>query len=97
MIGISTFEQKANIMTGMIRLCVVSLKGKDDQLHSIETEATSGFAAAHAGISNWSTFWWYDSEGLIDVRSGGHHWRVRARRVSEWYSQMLRKKAGTGR
>lgn len=84
-------------MTGMTRRCVVSLKGKDDQLHSIETEATSVFAAAHAGISDWSTFWWYDIEGIIDVRSGDRLWRVRARRVSEWYSQMLRKKAGTGR
>jgi hypothetical protein len=35
---------------------VVSMKGKDDRLQAIETDAASLFAAAYAGIQKWVSF-----------------------------------------
>jgi len=63
------------------------MRGKDDQLHSIETDAESVFEAAYEGLHDWARLWWYSPDSIIEVRSGGDCWRVRPRRAAEWYAQ----------
>jgi hypothetical protein len=53
------------------------MRGNDDQLHSIETDADSLLEAAYAGLRDWCRMWWYFPEAVIDVRSGDDLWRVR--------------------
>ena len=73
-----------------MRYCLVSMTGKDDRVHSIEVDAESLFAAAHAGIHEWCRLWWYSGEALIEVRSGQQCWHVKAERISAWYSERFR-------
>ena len=66
--------------------------GKDGQLHSIETDADSLFAAAYAGLRSWSLLWWYDSDAVIEVRSADGAWKVKAAKVSAWYREQFGKR-----
>jgi hypothetical protein len=56
------------------------------QLHSIEIEAASLFAAAYHGIKDWARLWWFSPDDLIEVRAGEQCWHVRAKRVCAWYA-----------
>ena len=67
--------------------------GRDNQWHSLETEATSLFTAAYAGISEWNRFEWYRPDEMIEVRSGEQRWYVRARRVSAWNAERIRNRS----
>jgi hypothetical protein len=55
---------------GRMRRCVVSMKGKDNQLHSLETDATSLFAAVYEGVCCRSRLWWYSGDAVIEVQAG---------------------------
>lgn len=80
----------------MSRHCTVSIKGEDDQLHSVETDAESLFEAAYAGVQQWAKLWWYAADSVIEVRSGDQLWRVRAGRVSAWGAERFRERAKKG-
>jgi hypothetical protein len=75
-----------------VRRCIVSIRGKDNQKHSFETEAESPFAAAHAGVQVWARFWWFSSDSVIQIRAGEKEWCVRAVRASAWYAQRFGKR-----
>jgi hypothetical protein len=74
-----------------MRRCIVSMTGRDSQEHQLETDATSLFDAAYAGIDKWCRLWWYDPDCVITVRAAGEEeWRVVASRVSVWHAEMRR-------
>ena len=75
-----------------VRRCIVSIRGKDNQEHSIETEAESLFGAAYAGVQVWSKLWWFSSDLVIQVRAGEKEWCVTARRATAWYAQRFGKR-----
>jgi hypothetical protein len=60
------------------------MTGKDGP-HSIETEASSLFAAAHKAMVEWGRLWWYLPDAPIEVRAGERVWRVDQHRVRAWY------------
>jgi len=74
-----------------VRRCIVSIRGKDNQEHSIETEAESLFGAAYAGVQVWSKLWWFSSDSVIQVRDGTKEWCVEALRATAWYAQRFGK------
>jgi hypothetical protein len=73
-----------------MRHCTVSTTSQDGQVHSIETDAASLFEAAHDAVHQWAPLWWFSGDCVIEVRAGDQRWRVRARRVSEWYAARFR-------
>jgi hypothetical protein len=75
------------------RHCVVTMVGKDGQLHAVETEADSLFAAAHKAIHSWALLWWYNSEAVIEVRSADGAWKVKAASVWQWYREGFGKRS----
>jgi len=58
-----------------MRCCTVSVIGKDGEDHALETEASSLMHAAYAGVEAWAKFWWWPSDGVLEVRSGADVWR----------------------
>jgi hypothetical protein len=74
-----------------VRRCIVSIGGKDNQDHSIETDAESLFGAAYAGVQVWSMLWWFSPDSVIQVRAGAKEWCVTARRATAWYAQRFGK------
>jgi hypothetical protein len=75
-----------------VQRCIVSIRGKDNQEPSIETEADSLFGAAYAGVQVWSKLWWFSSDAVIQVRAGEKEWSVTARRATAWYAQRFGKR-----
>jgi len=59
------------------------MKGKDGQLHTLECDADSLFAAAEKGVTEWNRFWWFSSDAVLEIRSGGDFWKVDQARVRE--------------
>ena len=53
------------------------------QLHTLECDAESLFAAADRAVSEWNRLWWYSSDAVLEVRSGDEQWRVNQARVRE--------------
>ena len=53
----------------------MSVIGKDGEDHALETEASSLMHAAYAGVEAWAKFWWWPSDGVLEVRSGADVWR----------------------
>jgi hypothetical protein len=62
---------------------MVSMKGTDGQLHTLECEADSLFAAADRAMTEWNRLWWFSSDAIVEVKSGADHWRVSQERVKE--------------
>ena len=60
------------------------MKGKDGQLHTLECEAESLFAAAEKGVAEWNRFWWYSSDAVLEIRSVDEKWRVDQETVRKW-------------
>ena len=74
--------------------CTVSVMGKDGEEHALQTEASSLMHAAYAGVEAWATFWWWPSDGVLEVRSGAEVWRVKASRAIAWYSELFPRRPG---
>ena len=70
-----------------MKICTASVVVKDGEEHALRTEASSLMHAAYAGVEAWATFWWWPSDGILEVRSGADVWRVKASRASAWYSE----------
>jgi hypothetical protein len=59
------------------------MKGKDGQLLTLECEADSLFRAAEKAIYDWHRLWWFSSDAVLEIKSGGDQWRVSQQRVKE--------------
>ena len=57
--------------------------GKDGQTHTVECEATSLFSAAEKAMAEWTRLWWFTSDALLEIKSGGDQWRVSQARVMD--------------
>jgi hypothetical protein len=75
-----------------MRHCTVSMVGKDGEQHALQTDARSLMQAAYAGVEAWAKFWWFSSDGVVEVRCGADVWRVKASRASAWYSERFPKR-----
>jgi hypothetical protein len=80
------------VILSSVRLCLVSVIGKDGERRNIETEAISLFDAAYKAKQQWATFWWFWPDALIEVRSGNECWRVRQDRLRLWATGSMRKR-----
>jgi hypothetical protein len=76
----------------LVRRCLVSITGKDGERHSIEADAISLFDAAYKAKQQWTMFWWFPLDAVIEVRSGSDCWRVRQDRLRVWASGNARRR-----
>jgi hypothetical protein len=63
---------------------MVSMAGKDGQMHRLEVKASSLFDAAYQAIQGWDRLWWYDASAVVEVRTGKRSWKIRIARVRSW-------------
>jgi hypothetical protein len=68
--------------------------GKDGEDHALETKASRLMQAAYAGVEARAKFWWWPSDGVVEVRSGADVWRVKAPRAITWYSERFPRRRG---
>ena len=66
-----------------MKLCTVSMIGKDGESHLVEVEASSLFDAAGRAVQQWTRMWWFQPDALIDVRIGANRWLVRQDRLRQ--------------
>jgi hypothetical protein len=67
-----------------MKRCIVSMRGKDGQVHTFETDADSLFQAATAGIECWAQFWWFDPDTEIEVKVSGISYYVSQDQLEEY-------------
>ena len=53
-----------------MKLCTVSMIGKDGEPHLVEVEASSLFDAAGQAVQQWARMWWFQPDALMTYGSG---------------------------
>jgi hypothetical protein len=70
-----------------MREWVVTMVGTDDELHTKTVRASSVFHAAAQARQDWSRYYWWRTDAVIEVRLGEQCWRVRNERLREWVAE----------
>ena len=68
----------------LVRRCSVSVHGTDKQLHTLNFDAASLYAAADQAIKSFCKYWWFDFELPLEVIAGDQSWRVDQEKVRRW-------------
>jgi hypothetical protein len=81
--------------TVSVRHVTVSMRGKDNEVHTTHVDATSLFDAAAIFIQDFHRLWWWSNGSPIKIHSDDELWMVNQETIRAWKEQKRKIKSST--